>query len=102
MRPGPSCQLSVTRSSPTFRRDHFASTTTTSGPLVVALSSSPAFIDLDRVGSHGVYNYHQCAEEGSLSILAGRCVLAVCMAIVRSSVTFSSGVAATIAASITQ
>jgi len=45
----------------------------------LSLSSSPALIHLDH-GSHGICNsYHQCAEEGALSILVGRYVLAVCM-----------------------
>jgi hypothetical protein len=82
MGPGSSCQLSTVRS-PALRRDCFTCATTTSAPLVVALIFLH-LIHLDRAESHGVYNnYRQCPEEGTLSILAGRYALAVCVAILR-------------------
>ena len=83
MRPG-SCQLSANDHRP------FAVTVFPVRPPPLppwsSLSSPLTLIRLDRAGSHGVYhNYRQCAEEGTLSILAGRYVLAVCVAILRAS-----------------
>ena len=73
-----------TRSS-ALRRDCFPCATTTSPPRS-SLSSPPTLIHLDRVGSHGVYNNcRQCAEEGTLSVLAGRYALAVCIVTLRAS-----------------
>ena len=88
--------------------DHrlFAVTVFPVRPPSAAPPSSPSspftLIHLDRAGSHGVYhNPHQRAEEGTLSVLAGGYVFTVCTLIMRPPTCFS-GVAATIAASITQ